>query len=252
MSEQWTKFNEESSKDVENNTDSTYKKCPEMSQLMLEHPLPIKNQELNNDRFSKSFDFHGFQGQKIDDFGNSVGQENAVNMPKEPKYRVIERYVKSKEQYWKERNRRKKAWLMSGQGLTYKQIAEKLGVSEKTILRDIKKIRPYYYRLSRAYFRKLDEQRQNELREKLEGTSISQQLDILMAEWKRYQQFLKQREYNRHMLKIVIDMDDLTYGFPAIRFWPKPPITLRGKPYHFQFHVQQRGKQHYMGEITIG
>jgi len=45
---------------------------------------------------------------------------------------------------------------MSGQVLTYKQIAEKLGVSEKTVQRDIKKIRPYYYRLSRAYFRKLD------------------------------------------------------------------------------------------------
>ena len=141
---------------------------------------------------------------------------------------------------------------MSGQVLTYKQIAEKLGVSEKTVQRDIKKIRPYYYRLSRAYFRKLDEERQNELREKLEGSSISQQLNILIKEWEHYQQFLKQREYNRHMLKIVIDMDDLTYGFPTIRFWPKPPITLRGKSYHFQFHVQQEGKQHYMGEITIG
>ena len=42
-----------------------------------------------------------------------------------------------------------------------------------------------------------------------------------------YENFLKQREYNKHRLKIVIDMDDLTYGFPAIHFWPKPPITLR-------------------------
>ena len=46
-------------------------------------------------------------------------------------------------------------------------------------------------------------------------------------------------------------MDDQTYGFPAIRFWPKPPLTLRGKPNYFQFHVQQNRKQHYIGEISL-
>jgi hypothetical protein len=66
------------------------------------------------------------------------------------------------------------------------------------------------------------------------------------------QQQPKQIEYNRHMIKIIIDMDDQSYGFPAIRFWPKPPITLRWMPYYFQFHVQQSGKQHHIGEITIG
>ena len=66
-----------------------------------------------------------------------------------------------------------------------------------------------------------------------------------------YSFLMKQREYKRHMIKIIIDMDDQTYGCPAIRFWPKPPLTLRGMPYHFQFHVQQNGKQHYMGEISL-
>ena len=56
---------------------------------------------------------------------------------------------------------------------------------------------------------------------------------------------MKQRKYKRHMTKIIVDMDDLTVGFPAIRLWPKPPFTLRGKSYHFQFHVQQNRKQHY-------
>ena len=46
-------------------------------------------------------------------------------------------------------------------------------------------------------------------------------------------------------------MDDQTDGCPAIHFWPTPPITLRGKTYHFQFHVKQNGKQHYMGEISL-
>ena len=66
-----------------------------------------------------------------------------------------------------------------------------------------------------------------------------------------YRFLLKQREYNRHMIKIIVDMDDQTDECPAIHFWPTPPITLRGKTYHFQFHVKQNGKQHYMGEISL-
>jgi len=52
-------------------------------------------------------------------------------------------------------------------------------------------------------------------------------------------------------IKIIIDLDDQTSGFPAIRLWPKPPLTLRGKPYYFQFHIQQKDKTHYIGNITI-
>ena len=66
-----------------------------------------------------------------------------------------------------------------------------------------------------------------------------------------YRFLMKQREYNKHMMKIIIDMDDQTYGCPAIRFWPKPPLTLRGIPYHFQFHVKRDGKQEYLGDISL-
>ena len=67
-----------------------------------------------------------------------------------------------------------------------------------------------------------------------------------------YRFLMKQREYNRPMIKIIVDMDDQTYGFPAISFWPNPPISLRGKPYYFQFHVQREGVMHYIGEIKMG
>ncbi len=66
-----------------------------------------------------------------------------------------------------------------------------------------------------------------------------------------YRFLMKQREYKRHMIKIIIDMDDQTDGYPAIHFWPKPPITLRGMPYHFQFHVKRDGQQHYLGDISL-
>jgi hypothetical protein len=66
-----------------------------------------------------------------------------------------------------------------------------------------------------------------------------------------YRFLLKQREFNRHMIKIIVDMDDLTYGFPVIRFCPKPPITLRGKTYHFQFHAKRNGNQVYLGDFSL-
>ena len=113
------------------------------------------------------------------------------------------------------------------------RLNEKLGVSEKTVQRDIKKIRPYFFRLSQKYFRELEQQRVDNLNAELEGKSLFQRFNILTNKMVDYRFLLKQREYNRHMIKIIVDMDDQTDGCPAIRFWPKPPITLRGMPYHF-------------------
>ncbi len=54
-----------------------------------------------------------------------------------------------------------------------------LGVSEKTVQQDIKKIRPYYYRLSKKYFRELEQQRVDNLNAELKGKTLSQRFGIL-------------------------------------------------------------------------
>ena len=97
-----------------------------------------------------------------------------------------------------------------------------------------------------------EQERIDNLNAELEGKTIYQRFSILTKKMAAYRFLMKQRQYNRHMIKIIIDMDDLTYGCPAIRFWPKPPITLRGMPYHFQFNIQRNGEQHYLGEIKLG
>jgi transposase len=59
-------------------------------------------------------------------------------------YRRIKRYYKTSGQYWKEHNRRKQILcLFEEENLNRRQIAKRLGVSERTIKRDIAKIRPY-------------------------------------------------------------------------------------------------------------
>ena len=70
--------------------------------------------------------------------------------------------------------------------------------------------------------------------------SLSQRFAILSKKIVNYRLLMKQREYNRHLIKIIIDMDALTCGFHTIRFGPKPPVSLSGKPYHFQFHIQRK------------
>jgi len=126
----------------------------------------------------------------------------------------------------------------------------KTGASEKTVQRDIKKMQPYYLGLSQKYFRELEQQRVENLHTELEGKNLSQRFIILIQKMVYYNFLMKQREYNRHMIKIIVDMDDQTDGCPAIHFWPKPPITLRGKTNHFQFHVKRDGQQQYHRDIS--
>jgi predicted transcriptional regulator len=252
MLSQRTKSSQTSVIDHETNNALTYEKCPEMSQLMLKEKQFIRNLGAEDECFSKIADFSGFQEREIEGFSGNLDKIRRPKERKGPEYRRINSYYKSKKQYWKERNRRKKAWELSGQGLTYKQIAEKLDVSEKTVQRDIRKIRPYYNRLSKKYFRELEQQRIDDLNAELEGKTLSHRFKILSKKMVTYNFLMKQREYNRHIIKIIIDMDDQTEGFPAIRFWPKPPNTLQGTPYHFQFHIKRKGEQCHLGELRLG
>ena len=251
MSRQRTKSKEFPFTGTENNMASTSEKCPEMSQFMLEKEQLNKILGANNDSFLKKSDLIHFQVAESNGFSSVFDNSRSLKQQKGPQYRKINRYYKSKNQYWSERNRRNKCWELSGQGFNYKQIAEKLGVSEKTVQRDLKKIQHYYLRLSKKYFRELEQHRIDNLHAELEGKTLFQRFSILTKKMVDYRFLMKQREYNRHMIKIIIDMDDLTYGCPAIYLRPKPPITLRGKPYHFQFHVKRDGEQEYLGDISL-
>lgn len=96
-----------------------------------------------------------------------------VNDNNTPEYRRINTYTKSIEQYWKERNRRKKAWQLSGE-YTYKQIADKLGVSERTIQRDMNKLRRYYIGQYNKKRRAILDEQKKRVSAQLEGLSLNQ------------------------------------------------------------------------------
>ena len=229
---------------------STSEKCPEMSQSMLEDKRYLEILRAENDSFSKIVDLLSFQNKENQCFSGDFINSRRLNERKGPEYRKINRYYKSKNQYWSERNRRKKCWELSGQGYNYKQIAEKLGVNEKTVQRDIKKIRPYYFRLSRNYFSKLEQERIKEFNTKLEGKTLHQRFNILSKAMVEQLERWKIREYRRHSQIISVDMTQQEYGLPKISFIPRGNQTL-AYPYKIRVHVKANfeGKEF---EVDIG
>ena len=237
MTEQRTKSIEKPSQDTENNIASTSEKCPEMTQSMLEDKRILEILKADNDSFSKIGDLINFQDTESEGFSNVFDNSRRLKEQKGPKHRVICKYLKSKNQYWKERYRRKKCWELSGQGLTYEQIAEKLGVGEKTVQRDLKKIRPYYLRLSRNYFSKLEQERIKDFNAKLEGKTLHQQFEFLSEAIVEQRKCWKIREYRRHSQTVLVDMTHQEYGIPKISFIPRGKQTL-AYPYKIRVHVK--------------
>ena len=221
-----------------------------MTQSMLEKDQLTKILGVKNSSFAEIADLLRFQDKEIQDFSSDYCNSRSLKEQKGPQYRKINRYYKIKSQYWRERNRRKKCWKLSGQGYTYKLIADKLGVNEKTVQLDIKKIRPYYFRLSRNYFRKLEEERRKEFDAKLEGKTLHQRYKFLSEAMVEQRNLWKIREYRRHSQIISVDMTQQEYGLPKISFILRGNQTL-AYPYKIRVHVKANfeGKEF---EVDVG
>ncbi|MFC1486937.1 hypothetical protein ACFLRN_04525 [Thermoproteota archaeon] len=202
----------------------------------------MKNgQEINEiiDALRKIGYFKGFQVKK----NNQLSSEKLINSQdktekrcKKAVYRRIRKYYKSINQYQKERLRRKLCWLLS-EKYAQSEIAEMLGISRRTVIRDMNKIKPYYTRLSRNYFNKLEQDRIKEFDAKLEGKTLHQRFKILSDELVIQRKLWKIREYRRHSQIILIDMTNQEYGIPKISFIPKGKQTL-AYPYKIRVHVK--------------
>jgi len=151
---------------------------------------------------------------------------------KKAEYRRVDKYYKTSKQYWKERNRRREILRLIGENLTQREIAERLGVSERTVKRDVAKLRPYQERKFRHQMDLLKREWDERLETELAGKTELQKLNILTQKCSLYNKALKMREYYHHQMYVTIDLDKILCGFPEVRIWPqkqtnfKMPITL--------------------------
>ena len=165
-------------------------------------------------------------------------------------YRRIGKYYKSPKRYQDERKRRKKVLEYYEKGLSYKVIAERLGVSERTAKCDMAKIKPYYERKIKNFMRSLQQERIADFEAMLEGKSLLQRFNILTNEIVKRTNLRKQREYRRSKIFLTIDLDNVVDGWPLLVFNPKPPFKCK-KPFEV-FVIFAKGGEHRIGAgLTI-
>jgi transposase len=195
----------------------------------------------------------GFDGE-IDTGGRVFDTKKRVKVKSKPKYRCVGRNFKSSKKYWQERNRRKQVIELLEQNLSVKQIAEKVGVCERTVKRDIAKIKPYYERRVRHLLNQADEKERLELEAEVEGLSPKQLKKFLESKIKERDHMLnllKQREYLRHQLLVTIDLDDLGGGFPKIIHSAQMPFSVKF-PFNVNFAFKKNGVTTQVQGIRIG
>lgn len=235
-----TKSDQKPAKSSKNNIEADDKKCHFMQKLMLaegEHAQEIS--ELV-DALRKIGYFESFQTtEKYALSGDNLQEARSrkIRHRRKAVYRRIRKYYKSVRQYKKERLRRKLCWLLTGK---YKEaeIAEMLGISVRTVIRDLNRIRPYYFRLSRAYFRELEQERIKEFNAKWESASLKEQFKLLTEAIAERRKRWQIRQYRRHYQIIMLDMTQADkYGIPKLTFIPKGKQTL-AYPYKIRIHVR--------------
>jgi len=241
---------------TQNNMDADDEKCHKITQLMLaegEHAQEIS--ELV-DALRKIGYFSSFRVKDNGQLGSRKAQktqERKLKTRRKAAYRRVKKYYKSIKQYKKERFRRKLAWLLTGK-FKETEIAEMLGISVRTVIRDLNKIRPYYLRLFRNFVRNLQLEKRKQWEEKLAGlpetARLSAMTDLLIAEWQRR---AKERKYRGHYTILQLDLTDTgKYGIPKLTLLPRQTRSARlAYPHKVRVHIKgsYEGKKY---EADIG
>jgi len=238
--QEMTKSMKKAAATTQNNIDADDEKCHKMQQLMLaegEHAQEIS--ELV-DALRKIGYFESFRVTRNHTLSSPKPletQQRRLKTRRKARYRRIKKYYKSIRQYKKERLRRKLCWLLTGK-YRETEIAEMLGISVRTVIRDLNKIRPYYERLLRNYELNLKLERDKKLNELLATMSPTAQLKHLLARHERMLDVIrKMRKYRRHYQIIQLDLTDTDKcGIPKLTFIPKGRQTL-AYPYKVRVHI---------------
>jgi transposase len=134
-------------------------------------------------------------------------------------YRRVEKYYKTSGQYWKERNRRKLVLqMLEEEHLSVRQVAERLKVSEKTVRRDLAKIKPYYERRIRHYKKAL--QKEND--DAFNALSSRKQESVLRTRLKEIEKLsdMQNPSYIHHHIKFVLNLNQIEDGCPTVKVLP--------------------------------
>ena len=99
----------------------------------------------------------------------------------------------------------------------------------------------------------MEEERSRRWAKELEGLNTFQRYEIISKRLAKFLKAQRGREYKRHLLKLIIDMDDLKHGvFPTLKIWPNRGRLEMYKPIHVLVILRANGKNMKYGGFTIG
>lgn len=170
------------------------------------------------------------------------------NIKAKAAYRRIDKYTKSLPRSKEERARREmvlKLWLS---GYAVSRIAQEVGVSVRTVNRDLEKLKPTIKRRYERYMRGVAEEQRLKATKQLEGLSPVEQ-----AQWiSRYlaeKENLKIRRRPCHKLLVKIDADAATRGEDALSYKPRFPLVVQ--PYVINFKLVLNGESQFIGQLKV-
>jgi len=176
---------------------------------------------------------------------------------KRPDYRRINTYFKSTKQYWRERNRRRTVWQLHSKGLTYPEIAAKLGVSEKTVQRDMVKVAPYWHRKMVNRWRQIQAEHKREVHRNLESMKPGEALKYLGELIEQQHNLWKRHNYVKKTLTFTVDIPEIlrslggqSHGRPWIT---SRPNSLNCTLHDFQIHfrIKMKGQTFDYSTLTF-
>jgi hypothetical protein len=162
-------------------------------------------------------------------------------------YRRIDKYFKSLQKTRLEEKRRKKVlecWLA---GYSTRRIAYEVGVSNRTVNRDLAKLSST---IKRRYARLLGSVAENEriqITKYLEGLNPVEQIKWI-GKYLDAQAFKSRRRSCRKLL-IVINADAVDNGVGVLGFKPKSPALVA--PYVINFRLVLRGESRFVGQLQV-
>lgn len=192
----------------------------------------------------------GFQSAETALFSTKTTQKRRLKRRNTPIYRLNRIYSKSVKQYQSERNRRRQVMKLSSEGKSTRAIAESLGVSTRTILRDKEKVTPYVIGQIRKGRHLLEEQQQRELDAATAKIPLEEYFKRLTDLMCKTRKLSKKEEYEQHNKTMTINLDDTINGFPKISFSGSMDNSTVKFPYRLEFVFVKDGVSHDIGGIT--
>ena len=168
-----------------------------------------------------------------------------TNVKRKARYRRIGKYYKSLDRFKAEKNRRKQALELQNQGLSIKQIARQLHVSERTVKRDFAKIM-VFVKSKRTQLRRSEGLA---ALEKVQAMSLMEQVQYVKDFEEQQRRFCRIRRCSS--LHISIDLDRVFGGKYALSYKPKLPVEMQenGK---ITLELLVHGKKQNIARIYVG